>query len=61
MPNNIVQQDIATLLDGWIQAERSGVQFPVPLHEHWSIAGHSAKQDAFKLVESRQEEGFDFI
>lgn len=58
---NIVRQDIASLLDGWIEAERNGVQFPVPLHDHWNIAGHSTKQDAFKLVESRQEAGFDFL
>lgn len=31
MPNsNIVTQDIASLLDGWIEAEQNGVQFPVP-------------------------------
>lgn len=61
MANSIVQHDIASLLDSWIEAERNGVQFPVPLHDYWSIAGHKNKQDAFKLVESRQESGFDFL
>ncbi len=57
----IVRQDIASLLDGWIQAERSGVEFPVPLHDYWNIAGHKKTQDAFKLLESRQEDGFDYL
>lgn len=62
MPNsNIVTQDIISLLDGWIEAERKGVEFPVPLHDYWNIAGHKKTQDAFKLLESRQEDGFDYL
>lgn len=33
----------------------------MPLHDHWNIAGHKTKQDSFALLESRQEEGFDYL
>lgn len=56
-----IGQDITKLLDRWMEAERSGIQFPVPLHDHWNIAGHKKVQDVFNLLESRQEEGFDFL
>ncbi len=47
MPNsNIVTQDIASLLDGWIEAEQNGVQFPVPFDLAWRIAGYSKKANA---------------
>lgn len=67
MNSNIVAQvgnsrsGIAELLDGWIAAEQSGVKFPVPLHDHWGIAGHKKNQDVINLLESRQEEGFDYL
>jgi hypothetical protein len=61
MTDITVTADIQQLLERWAEAERNGVQFPVPLHDHWWIAGHKSKQDAFKLVESRQEAGFDFL
>lgn len=35
--------DIKSLLDGWIEAERNGVQFPVPFDLAWRIAGYSKK------------------
>jgi hypothetical protein len=60
MQNSIVQQDIASLIDGWIQAEQNGVRFPVPLHDHWDIAGHKYKKNAFELVESLLEKDLDF-
>jgi anti-repressor protein len=61
MTELIVRQDITGLLDSWIEAERNGVLFPVPLHEHWNIAGHKYKKNAFELVESLLEEGLDFL
>lgn len=50
MANGIVQQDIAGLLDGWIEAERSGVEFPVPFDAAWRIAGYSTKASAKRYV-----------
>jgi hypothetical protein len=59
--SELIRQDITSLLDSWIEAEKNGIQFPVPLHDHWNVAGHSTKQDAFRLLESRQEERFDYL
>lgn len=46
MANSIVQQDITGLLDGWIEAERNGVEFPVPFEAAWRIAEYSNKANA---------------
>jgi len=46
MSLNIVKQDIASLLDGWIEAERNGVQFPVPFDAAYPMAGYSRKDSA---------------
>lgn len=61
MTTQIVKQDIQELIEAWIDAERKGEKFPVPLHDHWAIAGHRKKQDSFNLVESLLEEGIDFL
>jgi len=42
----IVRQDIASLLDGWIEAERNGVKFPVPFEAAYSMAGYARKDNA---------------
>jgi phage anti-repressor protein len=52
MPSNIVQHDIASLLDGWIEAERNGVQFPVPFEAAWQIAGYSTKANAKREIKN---------
>jgi phage anti-repressor protein len=44
--SNIVRQDIASLLDGWIEAEKNGVQFPVPFEAAWRMAEYSNKANA---------------
>jgi phage anti-repressor protein len=64
MTNNIVQQDIASLLDGWIEAERNGVQFPVPFDLAWGIAGYSRKDHAKRRLlnkKSRLVENRDYL
>jgi hypothetical protein len=61
MSKDIVATNIEQLLEDWVEAERNGVQFPVPLHDHIGIAGHKKAQDAYLLLESRQEEGFDYL
>ena len=64
MTSNIVttnQSDVSALLNCWLEAERNGERFPVPLHDYWQIAGHKHKQDAFSLVESILERDIDFI
>lgn len=50
----IVQQDITTLLDGWIEAERNGVLFPVPFDLAWGIAGYSRKDNAKRRLISQK-------
>jgi hypothetical protein len=60
MSINIVATNVEELLASWIEAERNGVQFPVPLHAHWDIAGHRYKKNAFDLAESLLQEGLDF-
>lgn len=57
----IVSHNVSDLIDQWLEQERDGEQFPVPLHDFWSIAGHSKKQDALALVESLLEEGCDYL
>jgi phage anti-repressor protein len=64
MSESIVQQDIATLLDGWINAERDGVQFPVPFDLAWNIAGYSMKHHGKRKLlapKSRLVEGVDYL
>jgi hypothetical protein len=52
---SIVKQDIANLIDGWLDAESKGVQFPVPFDLAWQIAGYSRKDSAKrKLPKSSQ-------
>lgn len=47
MANNIVlASDIAGLLDSWVEAERNGVDFPVPFDAAWRIAEYSTKANA---------------
>jgi len=59
MPS-IVRDDLEQLVQEWMQAEKDGVRFPVPLHEYWWIAGHSAKRRAFDLAKSILEKNVDF-
>jgi hypothetical protein len=50
MTSNIVQHDIASLLDGWIEAERNGVKFPVPFEAAYSMAGYARKDSAKRYL-----------
>ena len=56
MANSIVHHDIAPLLDGWIEAEQNGVQFPVPFDLAWKIAGYSTKASAKRYIGSVDSE-----
>ncbi len=42
----IVTQEINGLLDSWIEAERNGVEFPVPFEAAWRMAEYSTKANA---------------
>lgn len=46
MTNLALNQDISTLLDDWVKAERSGINFPVPFEAAWRIAEYSNKANA---------------
>lgn len=65
MANSIVQgSDIAGLLEGWIEAERNGAEFPVPFDLAWGIAGYSMKHHGKrKLVSPKSQliEGTDYF
>jgi hypothetical protein len=52
MTNSIVQQDIASLLDSWIEAEKNGIQFPVPFEAAWRMAEYSTKASAKRELKS---------
>lgn len=52
--------DITTLLDGWIKAERSGVQFPVPFDAAWRIAEYSNKANAKQSGLKSLKKGIQF-
>ncbi len=43
VPHNL---DLTNLLDGWIEAERNGIEFPVPFDLAWKMAGYSTKANA---------------
>jgi phage anti-repressor protein len=64
MANSIVRQDIAALLDGWIEAEKNGNEFPVPFDLAWNIAGYSMKHHGKrKLISPKSQlaEGIDYL
>lgn len=50
MTNSIIQSNIASLLDGWIEAERNGAQFPVPFEAAYPMAGYSRKDSAKRYL-----------
>lgn len=52
MANSILRQDIASLLDGWLEAERNGVKFPVPFEAAWRTAEYSRKDAAKRELRS---------
>lgn len=64
MTNSIVQHDIASLLDSWIDAERNGIEFPVPFDLAWGIAGYSMKHHGKRKLtapNSQLTKGVDYI
>lgn len=44
--SDLIVSNIEQLLEGWIEAERNGVQFPVPFDMAWPMAGYSRKDSA---------------
>jgi hypothetical protein len=50
MSHDIVSTNIEQLLEGWIEAERNGVQFPVPFDMAWPMAGYSRKDSAKRYL-----------
>jgi phage anti-repressor protein len=61
---SIVKQDIANLIDGWLEQESKGVQFPVPFDLAWQIAGYSEKGKGKRRLTSKSSylsEGQDYL
>ena len=50
MADEIVRHDVQALIDGWMQLEREGVQFPVPFDDAWAIAGYARKDSAKRYL-----------
>lgn len=48
--STIVPTDIAGLLDSWIEAERNGVEFPVPFDLAYPMAGYARKDSAKRYL-----------
>lgn len=46
MSDLTVSKNVAELVEGWLQAEREGNQFPVPFDMAWPMAGYSRKDSA---------------
>ncbi|NBV95303.1 MAG: hypothetical protein EBR90_00735 [Actinobacteria bacterium] len=41
-----IKDEVAAKLDQWIEAERNGVQYPVPFEDAWKMAGYGRKSTA---------------
>jgi phage anti-repressor protein len=52
MSDLIVSQDLAALIDGWLEAEKNGIEFPVPFDTAWQMAGYSTKSNAKKKLKN---------
>lgn len=52
-------RDVQSIVDGWMQSEQSGVQFPVPFDAAWRIAGYSTKANGKRALKGLKE-GKDF-
>jgi hypothetical protein len=64
MTLSIVPQDLISMLKRWIEAEQSGVEFPVPFEAAWSIAGYSMKHHGKRRLisaKSQLTEGVDYL
>lgn len=60
MSENIVNHDVQALVDGWLESERNGEQFPVDFDIAWQIAGYSRKDNAKRSLKNFLHEGEDF-
>lgn len=57
MLSNIVPSDISNLLDQWIEAEKNGIQFPVPFDIAYPIAGYARKDSAKRYLPKSAQAG----
>ena len=53
--SEIIVNETQALLDQWLEAEKSGVQFPVPFDQAWPMAGYSRKDSAKRKLSKRRE------
>ena len=61
MSNEIVRQDIQSLINQWMELERNGVEFPVPFESAWPIAGYATKGSAKRSMTGFLSDGRDFV
>jgi hypothetical protein len=57
--SELIKSDITSLLDSWIEAEKNGVQFPVPFDLAWQMAGYATKASAKRALKDLNE-GIEF-
>jgi len=61
MADNIIRQDVQTLIDGWLKAEQEGEAFPVDFDLAWTIAGYSTKGNAKRSMTTFLAENEDYL
>jgi phage anti-repressor protein len=61
MTDLILRQDVTKLIDGWMEAERNGEQFPVDFDLAWPIAGYARKDTAKRAMLNFLLEGEDYL
>lgn len=62
--SDIVNQNLAELIDQWLEQESKGVKFPVPFDVAWQIAGYSEKGKGKRRLTSKSSgfiEGEDYF
>jgi len=50
MSEAIVNYDVRSLIDEWMEQEQKGISFPVPFDVAWQIAGYSNKANAKRAL-----------
>jgi hypothetical protein len=61
MSDLIVSQDLAALIDGWLEAEKNGVEFPVDFDVAWQVAGYATKGSGKRALEKYMNEGTEYL
>ena len=61
MAEAIVRFDVSSLINGWVEAEQNGEQFPVPFEMAWQMTGYSTKGNAKRKLEGFLDKGSEYL